>query len=741
MMKFQQVAAAAVATALGISMAVPAAAENAAAEDRLASVTRAVKETLGIGDEYTEFYGEPNEANLGTSWSLNWSSDNKDLSVTATDTGKILNMNRGENSTDADNGQFGPSFPSMTQDEARKKAEAFLDKVLTAGETAMFDDSREGGHYLGTDEYGFGGTIHLNGIPSPLSFHMWVSVDSGNVTNFWRDDVSEYVGSLPAAETVTTVDAARALLRDTLNMELVYVCDDENDSQAVLRYIPKTANDFYVDATSGSLVNLTELREKMAKYDGGPEAWGSGGAAPMADAEASTMNMSAYVEGARLSEVELSGISKLEGILSKEELDAKVRTWAALKLDGFQLNSCNYSVQRHEGSAKAAGADGADTVLASLSYAKKTDKDVAYRTVTVDARTGDLQTMSGYNPYDTSNVKVSKEDAQTIAADFLSKLWGEQYAKTACYDVAESEILSGSHQFTFAEKANNYFFPQNSIRVRVSAADGAIVGFSRNFDSNIKFDSADNLISLDEAKSAWANLYPVELSYIAVPVELKLVSDDPRVMPLINEGWTYYNTLKPGYQLDESDSNYIGIDAKSGKAVQGKSYEAAQVSYDDINGHWAATALSELASYNIGWLGGKANPDAPLTQKEYVMLLTSADNGPFDPEKGDLDDLYQYAFHRGFLTQAERDDDKVLQRGEMVKMLLDSLGYGPIAKLQGIFRCDYADAADIPADLLGYAALAQGLSLIKGDGAGSFSSTRTSTRAEAAVMLWQYMKR
>ena len=82
--------------------------------------------------------------------------------------------------------------------------------------------------------------------------------------------------------------------------------------------------------------------------------------------------------------------------------------------------------------------------------------------------------------------------------------------------------------------------------------------------------------------------------------------------------------------------------------------------------------------------------------------------------------------------------DKILTRGETVKLLLDSAGYGPIARFQGIYRCSYADEASIPAAYYGYAALAQGLGVIQGDG-GAFAAGRTATRAEAAAMIYNLL--
>ncbi len=63
-----------------------------------------------------------------------------------------------------------------------------------------------------------------------------------------------------------------------------------------------------------------------------------------------------------------------------------------------------------------------------------------------------------------------------------------------------------------------------------------------------------------------------------------------------------------------------------------------------------------------------------------------------------------------------------------------------MAVLPGIYRCDFADSAAIPAQELGYAALAQGLGLVKGGADGAYAAGRSITRAEAVAMVYQYMK-
>ena len=71
-------------------------------------------------------------------------------------------------------------------------------------------------------------------------------------------------------------------------------------------------------------------------------------------------------------------------------------------------------------------------------------------------------------------------------------------------------------------------------------------------------------------------------------------------------------------------------------------------------------------------------------------------------------------------------------------MLLNSAGFGPVARLSGIFTCSYRDRASIPAADLGYAALAQGFGVVTNR---DYNASGDLSRAVAAVMLYRLMQR
>ena len=730
-MKLRKFAAALAAGALSLSLAAPAMAAEAA-DARLTKVTLAVKGTLDIGDEYTEFYGQPDETPLGTRWNLNWKTEDEELTVTAADSGKVLSLYRRETGSIqpyyAAAGRSGLAFPDMSREEAGEYARAFLDKVLAENEKVTFDDQWE--ESLSAENYTFRGTVELNGLPSPMTVSVQVRLSDGEVTRFWRGDVSDYAGVPGEAKTSTTGEKARELLKSTLSMRLEYVLDwdggEDSEKKAVLRYLPNSTDDFYVDAATGELVNLSELREKLRQtYAAGDVSNKFMSSADMGEAPAPE------AAAPILTEAELEGVAKLENVLDKEKLDQKIRAWRELNLGKYTLGSASYMVDRETGD-----------VTARVSYAKNTEEGICHRYITTDAKTGELLSMYGSNPYRVKQDGVkylSAQAAQDKAEAFLKLLWGEQFARTEVYNAPDADADTTVWSFTFAQKVNGYFFPDNSITVRVDAADGSIMGFSRNFDEEVVFDGAEGLISEETAIDAWCQSFPVELGYMEIPVALDMSQEFEL---LRNAGYQYYNALKPGYALGGRDAWYSGVDAKTGELVKGETYENEKMFYDDLEGHWAKDILDELARYNVGWTGGKAQPDKALTQLDYIALLARANGYSYDPaSEKSVDYLYDFAYRQGLLTKEERNEDKTLTRAELVKMLLNGEGYGAIAQLSGIFRCDFADGADIPESDLGYAALAQGLGIVDGDSQGNYAPQRAAVRSEAAVMLWKYMKR
>lgn len=707
------------------ALAVPAAAANTA-DTRLTAVTQTVKNTLGLDTTaYNDFSGELSENQLAPMWHLTWKGDVGVLNVTATEAGKVLSLYRYD-AAENSGGDTGPAFPAHNSDQAKAAALAFLGRVLDSSlETVQLNhDTWKTDVDIGTSEYYFSGNILLHGLPAPLTCSIAVRASDLAIINFNREDISSsYLGGVPSSTPSGAGDEGTALL-SLPSLRLEYVRGDQENS-AVLRYLPNAMDDYYVDAQTGEMVNLSELR---SKFDDGDRLAGGSGNAEMAKSEA---------DGG-FTDAEQTGISKLKGVLASDALSKKVTALNELGLSKYTLVHTSYFVGEADDT-------GVVPVTAQLTYARQSGDDVWRRFVTVDARTGQLQSVHTWTPeLDDKDIRLDADDCQSKAEAFLNKYYGDQAKTCALYEKPTGSVLNSDHpeewEFQYARQENGYFFEEDGFNVSVDATDGSISAYHQSWDDQITFDSPDGIVSADAALDTYVSGFSIILSYQAVPQALDLAPINVR--PMLKEmGASYFYALKLGYVLS-SDTQIEGIDAKSGKPVVNTVEPGASITYDDLDGSWVKAPAEALASYGVGWTGGSLQPDKVLNQRDLVALLVSTQGVQYDPEDDkNADQLYSRAYRMGILTPDQRSDNSTVIRGALVKYLLDWAGYGEVAGLDGIFRCDYQDQASIPSEYYGYAALAQGLGLVKGDGAGNFSADHTATRAEAAAILYNFLVR
>ncbi len=711
----------ALSAAMLAALTIPTAAAAESADARLTRVTQAVKDALDLNtDGYDTFRGNRSEE-LVPMWDLNWGSESGSLSVGALEDGTVIRLYRWEDEPGSSGGKF-PVFPAAGGDD-RAAAEDFLKRVLRPGETAELGKP-SGSVGLNSSGASWSGTVKLNGLPSPL---IWsIRVEDGMVTSFDRDTPeTSYVGGVPSPEAKADPARAAAELRGRLALSLEYVLEDSEGSRAVLRYVPKKGlHEFQVDAVTGELLDLTELNEKLSK------GYANSASGAMDTAAAAAEEGAADRKG--LTDAEQEGVQKLEGVRSKEELDKSLRAVDAYGLRGYALVSAGYEVLD----------DG--QVLCSLRYARTDGGERLTRTLSVDAKTGEVESVWSSAPWGREK-KLSEEDALKKAEAFL-KLWRPDrdlvlYEKGAAISPLRAE-KQADWSFTFAQEANGLPFRENIVYISIDGADGSVYSLSSNWDEDVSFEDPKGVITPEAALAAWAGTYETVLAYRRVP--RKLDKSDPVQARLLERDVDYYYGLRLTYGL-EREETYSGVNAKTGEPVrvERESWrEREALTYTDLAGSAAKTDIEKLAEYGVGYASEKFRPGKNITQWELAALLYSLRSPALDPENAaeeERDRAYYEAYYRtGALRREDRDDDAVLTRGQVVKLLLDAAGYGPAARLDGgIFTCGYADKGAIPSEELGYAAMAQALDMASG----SYAGTRSAVRGEAASMLCRLLER
>ena len=735
--------------ALTLSLAVPA---LAADDEELLNVTAKVKETLGLDtEEFADFHGYAEEdVLLGKRWNLEWNSDGASLSVTADDAGKVYSLNRytyaDANTVAYSGGKLNiPKLPEDKSGAAFAVAKDFLSKVLESGVESI-DLANTAAPTLQQSSYRFSGNVLLNGLASPITCSVTVRASDLAVTRFYRSDqYAGYLGGVPDATTTRTEDQARHQLRSTINMKAQFVLEP-NSKTATVRYVPLSGDGYYVDAKSGKLVNLTELFQKLWANERG----GAG-----ADKLMNTMTQEmadAESPAAGLTQAERDGAAILAGALSKEDLDLALKNaWPEIGLKNYTLSAARYSVSERpiEDGAERTAED--YTVTCRLTYAKEQGQTIRYKYVTVEAKTGQLKNLYSSRVYrgegkEEYAVNYGFSTAQTTAEAALKIFAGRHADVVALADSTNARAEFGwEYLYSYQHKAGDWFYPDNYYTIGVDATDGTLSRLEGSFDDDVVLQVPQKIVTVDQAVDAYLAAMAVPHGYVEVPVSISMAGND--VMPLLKEaGYSYVMSLKNGYTLTQPESGYVeGVYAESGQAIVTArgSGERTELTYDDLDDHWVKTAAEALATFGIGLRGGSLAPNESLTQLDMVALLLSVDGYIYDPTAAtaeETDFLYRYAYSLGIVDPKDRKEDKVVTRGELVKLILDAAGYERVAALAGIFRCDFADAASLDSATVGYAALAQGLGLVKGGSDGAYAPGRESTRAEAIAMLYQYMK-
>ncbi|WP_159456471.1 S-layer homology domain-containing protein [Intestinibacillus massiliensis] len=682
---------------------------------QLEAVTRSVKAQLDIGDQYTDFYGQLDDDGLEPYWNLQWEAPGERIGVEASQDGVIRWYSRNTDGIARYGDDFPPQLPKITREQAQAAAQAFAKRVLKSGETVVFEENTDSARPLNTDSFYLYGTLHYNGLPTPVSISMSVRTSNLEVYRYNRN-ADKRVGAIPSkTPSVRQADAA-ALLRGTRKLQLVYTTqtgDGKPLDKAVLRYVPEDVDNFIVDAQSGKLVNLTALMEQLAR---------NGATADASAGDGGTMSGAAKEQG--LSEAEQQGADLLRDVLSKEALDQKLRAMGELGLSGFQIMNASYRVNRES-----------KDVSCYLSYTKGSGEAQAHKYASVDAKTGALQSLYTYGEAPEQPAgRYTGEAAQTQAEAFLAKYESARFAKTGLYKSDEGDNRAVS--LVYAQQENGYPFPENQYTVGINRENGTVDRFTSSWTEGVTFDDAQNLIGADQAMDAYFGSFTVTLGYIAVPVKI-----DPNIYPqYAKAGYTYLYEWRLGYQA-EQDGRCYGVDAKTGEALFIKTAKAEGLQYGDVDLAKYPQAAT-LASYGIGFTGGALQPQKQLTQADLLALLLSTDGYSYDPEaeKG-LDQLYEAAYSRGLLTRTERAPEAAVTRTGLVKMLISAAGYGKAAELPGIYRTTFTDEAAIPAADLGYVAIAQGMGLVRGDEKGRFQPGDAATREQAIIVLYNYMSR
>lgn len=668
-------------------------------------------------------------------WEIYWdyNSSDKGLHIRAVidgTTGKVLDINRHEYVF----GQDQPAVAAISEEEARKTAVEFLQKINPAEfkEVKPVEDSMNmyyGGYY--PRNYYFRYVRMVNDIEFERNY-INVEIDGmkGTVSSYscrWYDTLN-----VPAKEGIVGVEKAAEVFAKDIKMELSYLPQrkdpnfyDQKVERAKLVYVPSYAKGYVVDAKEGVMLNWrgqTTLETKTKD---------------LTQKQKEDILKSAKPAVRQSKEIDKDRAAKIMEEIIKEFMG-----------EGYEIESMRY----------LSGENFWETSGNHAWSGQFVKKDSARRyeeggSITINAFTEELISMYSYYWYGPSpepfEPKLDWEAAydkaiEAIGTYFPTKIRNIQTEQTY---VKHEQYIDGklvqeqSYYFHFPRTINGIIYGQDNITVSVDIKTGQIREMRCSWNEDLIFQTAQGAMSRDAALKIFLDNHEPQLIYTVFNT-----SEDAR-NPKMETKLVYRlkakNTAYPYYQMDAFTGKFLDFNGEEIKE-NGSDFK------EKIKGHWAEKELSVLVSQGI--IDPKTfDPNKKLTRMEAIKLMLTARSYRIYMNQ-EIEDLkftnisktdknykeLQMAVRYGLLENKEAvfDADAVITREEMAVLLIRLMQMENLAKIKEIYVLPFKDANKVSPDKIGYIALCKGLGLISGSD-GFFRPQDVATMAELAAAVYK----
>ncbi len=570
------------------------------------------------------------------------------------------------------------ALPKFTDDEAIRKAAEYIS--IIAPDRA---DSLAQGKLAEASQYSVQFERLENGIPVAGDY---ISVElHPEDLSLIRYNASWTETEFPAPDGALTMEQAEEAYKTNIGYELLYNIKTENGEikDIYLSYESKDSSAF-IDAFSGNAIKHTGVMYKA-----------------LGDA----MNDAAEItyESSALSPEEQKMVDDINNMITKEDAEAIARG-----VDEFSIRD-DAEVTSYSVSANSYGDH-----VAYVYFSKNTKDDYYSARVSINAETKEIMAFSKSENIKDTEKLYDADQAKKNAEAFLNKYYADKMAEV------KPEFIIGEtdkYRFSYDRYAGYIKVKNNGINISINEYTGEIDNFNYTW-ADTEFPSADNVVALNAIYKNLFALNNFRLQYMTT-TEYTYEKETGRETKAVSANLVYAPQETPIYSAEtgfEIDSRGVAITAKF-------------AGYTDLNGHYSELAATELAKIGIYFEGGRLNPDAAITQEEFLKLMSRAVYGYYYDS-----DIYRQLISEGVLTEEEIADN--ITRIDGIKYFINALGFKKAAQIQGIYNCHFADVAY---DMQGYAAIAGGLGIVN-DEVDTLRADDLMTRGECLTMIYNYLK-
>lgn len=688
------------------------ASEKTTSDNALANAIKAVKEKIEIPSDCNKFNYYINSDGDLTTWALEWTSENgKSINVSINQNNLIRSYYSFDRAASSDD----KKIPKYSEEQGRVIAEKFINK-LDSKLLQQFKFTEKNNLYVSNSDYIFNYVRNVNGIQS--SFNN-ISITVNKYTGAVKEYSCTYSSDVTfedASKIISNEQAKKAFI-DKLGLKIVYIIQEKDKKKtSFLAYVPKYSNK-YIDALTGKVedvpVNFLNdmLKEKGTAYN----------LASYAGADAAVS----------LTPEELDAVKSMTGVMSKEDVDKKVRGISWFGIDnGFKLTNSNLNKNWRDN----------ESFVWYLNYIKEISKDKQqYINIQIDAKSGEIQSFSNNSePEEGSKPRKTKEEAKAICDDVLKSLFSSKYDKLK-YDDSYSNAVEEKTQdyftFRFARMENGIECSDNYVEVTYNNISGNVSGVNSNWINNVIFEAPKNTLAIDKIYDVLFDKIGYEVSYI------KEIKDDNKDK-IWSDNLNSFNAIL-GYFINIDKPNIISATTGDILNNSGEIYkESKSVDYTDISGLKAENEIKILTQMSIRYTENELKPKESLLQKDYFILLSQLNN-EFFYSRDTLDDkaieeMYDSLIYSGIITKEEKAPMSILTREEAAKYFVRFLHFKNVAEIKGIYKSSFKDANKINPNLLGYVCIASGLKAMNGN-KGYFYPKNKMTRLDGLLSIYSYL--
>lgn len=639
-----------------------------------------IKGRLPDTEGFEHFESTKRQSGENVNYSFMWYSsgeDYKEMMVRATKSGIILSYNYYEEEKTDNRPTVNKPYTEEFLDEAKELS----DKINPLIKDKIEISCRNMTESLYGNDYYFTLTHVENGIPVYGNTGFLVIASDGVTLKSYSLNFDEGV-SYENPQKIIGKDEAKEAFYKEIGMELKYRTKyDGKERSTYLSYMPKVTYGTYIDAFTGKAIT--------------PEAYEGGMFKTMNSASEESVTMDSAAGSVSFSEAELSEFEKLSELLSKEESEKIIKGLNLLRENDLKAESFTTNRDYYD----------EEIYYHNLTY-RTGDY---YARVKLDAKSGKIMSFYQSDNFMKDDKEIKESEAKKAIDKVVDVLSFE--------DAFVTEESENAFTRRYKRIVNDIPYEDDNIHITVSKKDGSLISYSYSY-TDIEFPSPDGVIS--EKEAAYKLIEQKEYK----PYYYISRNKDKEI-----KTYLIYMFTEGPYEID----GFTG-ELKNPYGV------AVIPEYKDIEGHFAEEAIKTLARFGIGFEEENFRPDDAISQKDYLTLLTMAivrHQGVVITKDYDAGRIYNDSYIRNILDKSEIDEDAVVTRLNGAIYFIRALGLDEVASLENIFACPFSDVSEKE----GYVSILYGLNVIKGDSEGKFNPQKSVTRAEAALMIYNYLSR